>query len=699
MLQIRYLVLVPDDNEQITPFQGFNLKVTDRDFSFLIRSIIYFPSHPLEIFMDQKSLLEFRRHARPKNVATFNVALFSSDCLDDQETIYVVACLPEHIDFVQKQTTKLSIKPIIISIVDEKDIVNVKKNQLHPCMLDREIRRRIVSYKEENNINSATQNIRERYKAKLKLPRTGGGAIISNELFLENLGFSFSGQQDLPAMHPERYIDFVVDLANLTLKKIEFENHGNEIILYSPGIVPKYYDIKQHFWNKILRNIEIKWHKEFVTDGLIKNPYYSSFAIKDPTSDNPVANPIIAGLILIRKRELLTTNLSIALLASSTFSPPIRLPNSINFHYRKLQQLEEFSRRHDRKAHQLMQKKFLEINEEVQKNIGKKIEEIIKEKSNFCTVCSDFPLEWIYFGKLPLMISHEVSKIPMTPGNMLLQYCSIGIEFDIKVAVFQEILVIRSFKDNDKLKNILERAIDGYPISGDTKINFVDVKTISEVIENLNNFNGALVVFDCHGNHEGADGPGWLAIGDEKLNTWELAHKARIPPVVLLSACLTSAIGGSHASVANGLLRSGALSVLGTFLPVNGVSSAIFMARIIYRLDAFLPAIKKMGKEMITWRTLISTFFRMSYVTDFLNYFEKKEKILSSDDFKRIHMNCNLKINALHEDWFDQMLYDLSEVTKKTPDDLVGIVQSNNPLMESMLYCHHGRPDLLTIHF
>jgi len=692
-------MLVPQEDEIFTQFQGFNMSVTDHDFSLLINAMIYFPSHPIEIFMNQKSLLAFRKHARPKNISALNISLFSKSVTEDPEVLYVISCLGKDVEFVNEQIKDLKIQPIIISNINGKNVTNIKNLKLHYNLLDREIRRRIVAYNQEKGGKEKVPDIRGKYKGKLDVPETGGGAVISNEIFLESLGFSFSGKASLPAARPETYRDFVENLFELTLNRIGPEGILNEVILFSPGIVPQFYDTKQHFWNQLLRDIEVKWHKDFIINGLIKNPHYSGFVINNFTFDNPANNPVVSAILQMRKRELLTTNLSISLLSAAIFASPVRLPNSINFHYKKLKQLEALSKRSDAKAPQLFQNKFKEINDVIRKEIGNGIIDLVLNKTRFCTICSDFPLEWIYFGKLPLMISHEVSKIPMTPGNMLLQYCAPGEGLDIASAAFEEILVIRSFSENDRLKTVLETAVKGYPISTRTKVKIIDVTSISEVIFNLNNFKGAMVVFDCHGNHEGPEGPGWLVIGEEKLNTWELAHNARIPPIVLLSACLTSAIGGSHASVSNGLLRSGALSVLGTFLPVDGVNSAIFMARVIYRLDAFLPAIKKMGKEMVSWRTLISTFFRMSYVTDFLNYFKYEKKILSREDYIKLHIDCNMKINSFQEDWFDDLLNNLSLATNITVSELIEMVQINNPLMETMLYCQHGRPELITIHF
>lgn len=703
MFNIKYFILVPTENEPnenevtVTPFQGFNVGVTEHEFSQLIHWMIHFPNHALEIFMNQGNLLNFRKQGSRKNISALNISLFSKELLSEIDTLYVIACRGEDVALLNGIGDGLEIKPIIISNVKHEKIINTRGIRPVHDFIDGEIRRRIVYYFKNNRIKKKVPDIRGKYREKLKFTETGGGALLSNEIFLKSLGYSFTGRADLPSHYPEKYRNFVVDLTRVTLDLIKSDETPPEVIIYSAGIVPSYYDTKKHFWNDILRKIEIKWHKDFIINGLIKNPHYSGFLINDFTEDNPLKNPVVASILNFRKRELLTTNLSVALLAVSTFAAPIRLPNSVNFHFKKLKQLEEISKRSDEKAHLLLQKKFIEINNALKLEIGDEIQELVA-RANFCTICSDFPLEWLYFGRLPLMISHEVSKIPMTPGNMLTQYCAAGNGLEITSSAFEEILVIRSFKDTDRLKYILERSIKGFPISKKTNVRFVDVSEISEVIDSLNGFQGALVIFDCHGTHDGPEGTGWLAIGEEQLNTWELAHVARIPPIVLLSACLTSAVGGSHASVANGLLRSGALSVLGTFLPVHGIKSAIFMARIVFRLDAFLPALKNANIEITNWRTLISTFMRMSYITDFLKYFQDVEKIISHDDYMKLHMDSNMRINSLQKNWFEEVLADLSTVTKKTDEELIRIVQINSPLMETMLYCQHGRPELITIH-
>lgn len=698
MLQLKYFILVPPTDEKISPFQGFNMDVIHEEFCSMIHFICYLPNHPLEVFMNQDALIKFRNICQPKDICALNAKLFSKEILSDRDTLYIIACPIAYISSAKEAGLGLDINPIILSTEKSVGVIDISKMVPKITSLDREIQSRIICYQKTRDIKDKLPKLRKPYKSNIGIPETGGGAILSNEIFLKALGFSFKGHTLLPAIKPDTYIDFVAKLADLTIGRSTQENTSRELILFAPGIAPYLYDVKHHFWNSILRNVKVKWHREFITNGMIRNPHYSGFIIENITRDNPLKDPIAASIILMRKRELLATNVFIALLAASKFSTPIRLPNSVNLHFSKMKQLEEFAKRGDSKAPKLLQRKFSELNECLVKVIGDDIANTVVEKSDFCTICSDMPLEWTYLGKLPLMISHEVSKISMTPGNMLLQYCAPGDGIDLPASALEKVLVIRSFKKGDRLMSLLETSIEGFPLSGRMQIQIVDVTTIDEATAALNAFDGATVIFDCHGNHAGPEGAGWLQIGSEKLNTWELAHKARVPPIVLLSACLTSAIGGSHASVANGLLRSGALSVLGTFLPVKGIDSGIFMARLIYRIDAFLPALKEMGMNMITWRTLISTFFRMSYATDVLRYFLFEEKILSKDDYMEIHLDANIMINSLRKDWFDKTIETISERTNKTESELLALIHTNSPLMETMLYCQHGRPELITIH-
>src|SRR5690606_16832943 len=106
-----------------------------------------------------------------------------------------------------------------------------------------------------------------------------------------------------------------------------------------------------------------------------------------------------------------------------------------------------------------------------------------------------------------------------------------------------DILIVRSFSESDPIKHVLEFAIGGYEISR-LRIRIIDVNDRAELVNCLNDFSGVLVVFDCHGGHGGANSHGWLKIGRDMVDPWQLAGEARVPPIVILSACSTFALAG-----------------------------------------------------------------------------------------------------------------------------------------------------------
>lgn len=225
---------------------------------------------------------------------------------------------------------------------------------------------------------------------------------------------------------------------------------------------------------------------------------------------------------------------------------------------------------------------------------------------------------------------------------------------------------------------------------------FVDVSTKQDVIETLNQFDGYVVVFDCHGEHDGNTACGWLKIGEEKFDTWQLAGVAKVPPVVILSACSTSSVTGSHASVTNGLLRSGAYTVIETFLDVNAISSSAFVGRVLLRLQDFLPALHALGFDRVSWRTMMSLFLRMSYATDILRYC-KEIKLINAEQYREIHLVANQQINLADPQWYRGMIEALAEKSRLSENEILTRLQSEAAFVETMLYCQHGRPDLIEI--
>lgn len=697
MSRILYIIVVPT-SEDATLFQGWCRTLTNSEFLSLLTTAATAPFDTGEIFLEQEALISRRADGVHREVITLGDGFLDMipEIAKDRFCIIITPCTLAKkvvdIDFGQ------GIRPIIATTNETAGALKIPfdeiENPIH--LLDRMILEKIEETETLTGHEIQPKQLRDTYTRKAGTPGYGSGSTLANNIAHYSLGIMYNEERRIKADKIENFKTAISESVESLLSTLG-EKHG-EAIVYAPAIKAFLYNTNSHLWNQILRQLSERWQKDMIKNGLIKNPGYSgiSHPVGQPVF-NPYKIPYLGEILHERQSELALTNHSIALLASSECIPAIRLPNAINLHTAELKEIEFLHKRSDQKAARQLQTKFKALSDSMQSEIGPQLEQLIASRFSSLKLCSDAPLEWIYLGKLPLMISHEVSKICMTPGNMLLQQSAIGYSKNIPSDLLKDILVIRSFQNHDRIKEFLETGINIFPLENGTKITFKDVNTIAEVKDALNSFKGAIVIFDCHGDHSGNEGGGWLQIGKEKLNSWELFDQARVPPIVMLSACSTAPITGSHVTVANGFIRSGASSVIGTFLPVDAKASSAFISRIIYRIDAFLPAIKKLGYEAITWRSLIASFMRMSYATDALRYFHKTCELITLEQYLEIHMNANSRINSMRTDWYDELLQETALASGSSAETLLEMIKDNTPLMETMLYSQQGRPELINI--
>lgn len=701
MTQISYVLIAPVEKERDTIFQGWQRGVASNDFIPILASAALAPIDTAEIFLSQEELISYRSSDARKNIVTIGSHLI--DAIPEVTTgdFIIIITPPEYLDKVKALDIPKEKSLLIAAPSEAPGVINI--SELPPSDLshvfDKAIHEELkkISHSSGSQLDVPAQT-RAKYIGSAKCPYYGSGATLANEILHLSLGLKFTSHDRIPPDQIDNFYSAIKSGVESILAATP-KKDVREAIIYSPSIMGLYYNTSSNFWNQLFRKIKVSWQKDFVKNGLIKNPGYSGISISSGVDsvENPYDIPYVGEILKERQLELAATNYSVGILATNECIPAIRLPNAVNLHQSKLKDLEFTHKRIDPKSLRQLQLKFKSLSDELKSNIGEQLVNLLVANFNSCKICSDAPIEWVYLGDLPLMISHEVSKIPMTPGNMLLQFATLGSPVTLPAQALHNVLVIRSFANHDKIKKFLEIAIGCFALENGTTVKFVDVTSIAEVIAALNSFEGAIVIFDCHGEHGGLTQPGWLQIGKEKLDSWELFNKARVPPIVMLSACSTSAVGGSHASAANGFLRSGALSVIGTMLPVDAAKSSAFIARIIYRVDAFLPAIHKLGYNLISWRTLIALFFRMSYATDVLRHFMDVERVITLEQYTDIHSDANHRINLLDPSWYEAMIEQVCEASEVPVPDLLSKIKDDTPFLETMLYCQLGRPELLNI--
>lgn len=698
-VQLQYVLLASDAGGDYTPFQGFGSGVTSHLFPPLIEILAVLPFSPMEIFDTHHSLVKLRSGAARKQATIAGVATFAEMQAAQQweKCIPVVIGLAKDIDAIGMAS--MHPNAIILTTEPRVGATCIFGHGAHIAqLLDDAIKDKCshilpVSLRQD----FLARPLRAPFPSSLPMSHITG-ATLPNEFLCVALGYSFSGAKPVVSPEPERYADAIIDSADRARTIIG--DASTDIVLYAPSISGHLYAFDGGVWNRILRQIPSRAVRNFIKDGVFRNKGYSGFSlvVDDPKNPpNPYQDPVASALLALRQTELRLVAAGITALTASAMQPAIRLPNSVNFCAPILREIERHAKRDDARGRRLLQTSYTKLAEFLSQDVSPKILEDIRSNTKAITLVTDAPLEWMRIDGLPLMIRHETSRIGMTPGNLMISQSVASGMSALPYSGLKDVLVIRSFSETDPVKYALENAVKRFDLER-VRVRFIDVEDRESLVGRLNEFEGLLVVFDCHGDHDGRDGNGWLSIGQERVDPWGLAGEARIPPIAVLSACSTFALAGSHASVANGLLQSGARTVLGTFLPVSADLSAILVARILYRIDAFLPALMKTGYDLISWRSFITGFLRMSYATDLLHHFIGEKGWIARNKYKDLGLQANQDINSGHPAWYQRLLERFANESLRTTAEIQQVIDSECPLLETMYYCQVGRPENIGIY-
>lgn len=401
-------------------------------------------------------------------------------------------------------------------------------------------------------------------------------------------------------------------------------------------------------------------------------------------------------LLRIRQRELALNTSVVELLSASEISATLRLPNDIN---RTLGTVRQFASQY-RSSNNSSRKRvlaFRTVQERLARAFPVEFYDLISRSESGIRVISDAHLEWLNINGMPLCLSKNVSRIPVTPGNLFIEQCGAKSLLRLTPEHFQDILVIRALKKDDPIKKVFEVAFDIFEKEWRDKLNveFIEVSNKDELIAALDAFRGAVVIFDGHGSHEN-DKPAYLHLMDTAVDVWELQGKIkRPPPIVILSACDTHAADRNHATTASGFLSIGVRAVLASVFPLDALSAATFSARLLHRIANYIPVAVKMFGQSLTWVEVVSGMIRMQLLTDFLRAMEVKN-IITSRIYRDAHMEGNTAINAGHDEPFEDVIkflikQGMEEVAIRRELE-IAIANSS-----AISYLNMGRPETILI--
>lgn len=402
------------------------------------------------------------------------------------------------------------------------------------------------------------------------------------------------------------------------------------------------------------------------------------------------------ALLDIRRRELDFQVVAAGLAAAGTLSATIRLPAAVNRVQGAIRQMAAHARSGKAGHARKLVKLFAEVQSRLVAEIGPQLLPVIERSQTGVKLVTDVPLEWLPVGGLPLMLRKNVSRITTTPGNLMTGVLARSELIHLDRDAFREILVVSAIEPGDPICDILTDMLAAWaPAYGDqVHVRIVKARSRADLVAALNDFQGAVMVFDGHGGHDRLSGVAVLRVGTEDVSVWDLRTEIRVPPVVILSACDTQAADRSHATTANAFLTAGAVTVLGSLLPVDARNSALLIARLIWRLAEFLPMITGESGRAVLWSEVMGGMLRLHLLFDLLQP-QIERGAITSDQYAQINLAAIIATAHQEEGWWEGALHSLGALLDISDEAVEAMGRDTIARSDAIRYVQIGNPELI----
>jgi hypothetical protein len=407
--------------------------------------------------------------------------------------------------------------------------------------------------------------------------------------------------------------------------------------------------------------------------------------------------PQPSPVMVVRQKEVWLAIEAVSCLAVSEVGGVVRLPNRINQTRGVVRQFAQHYRA-DRPQILKRSELFRGVQRALAGGFPDQFRDLVKRSVDGIRIIADAHLEWLDVDGFPLGLRYNVSRIPVTPGNLFIDVLSAPPPIQAAPEDFYDVLVISGLAEADVIAQQFKKAFEVFGDAWEDKLRLkiVRVGSRQELVDAINAFEGMLMVFDGHGSHN-PDHVGLLWLGDEGVNIWDLRGDVqRAPPIVILSACDTHAADRNHATVANGFLALGCRAVLASVFPLHASHAVVFTARLLYRLSDFVPAAIGVFKRSLTWLEVVSGMLRRQLITDILMHL-RSAGLVADDDRMALHQ----KLTSLG-DFFGvidplpevrQALLDYGIPSECLTEEIHRAIASSSTIS----YLHMGRPETILI--
>jgi hypothetical protein len=706
--KIIYIVALPDEDLRGQSFfQGFTFANLDA-MEFYLKSL-RLPQNIFELSTEKDIVIGHRiQGIGTLNVVPLNVNFLTQFAAASMTPFVCIFSNKSTFEVVDRLVTSQKIKFLHVSSVNSASALPLGRLSLEAIF--KHVHQVIEDLK-QNGIIAYTDYV-EMIRKKRKWPTQALGlkrrnhmCTLPNESVFDSFGYNLKKFQLLVSTRNDEYIRAMIASGNvIKAERKRLKKKVKQILPSVTEVILTSTSLFRHCYNQLEVNDSGDYHiAKTVKQFLAAFSKQYKFSI-DTTGEEVVQqmeNPVWQYLLSVRQKELQIYTLGLSIKACSNFAPVLRLPPAVNTLYPDLARLAGCARGDSPHKKFKCNKIFKQIQLILSEAVDSKYIDFISDAAGHVKVVSNAPLEWLPVKGLPLMIRRSVTKIPSTPGNLFFAQITNNFQVAIPATSLNEILIVRSFSDNDILRKTLTFAAETFnKVSSQTalKLTFVDITNRDSLIKALNDFSGAIMIYDGHGSHPKESDVGGLVVGGNLINVWELKNHVRVPPIVMLSACDAHPIDASHATTANGFLTLGALTVLSTVLPVSGLESARFFGRLVYRIAEFVPLYTNTIDRPMRWNQVISGMQRMVYMTELIAHIDKTLKITITDEIKRkVGVQANAFINSNNEAWYELTLECLSKEINVEANVILERLDGTPMFSDSLKYIQLGNPENIVI--
>ena len=695
------IVQADDRLDETSPFQGFGASWPDSLWA--LRLLASVPASILERSMPLDRLIALRMGG-VQRLAWFPLSIGALEASDVDDFGFVTVVCTGHRS-VERRIREWCARQrrLVLHVSHSK----IGSDEDAAAWLDVELRRHCQSVLEKHGDKlsaprrqAALQGI-ERWLSRKPIPGVeapgGHNITLPNEMVLLRAERTLTPQPRFIALSEAAYDAHAIASARSVIDVMEangFEEFNRlylpvpRLILTEPALYrPSYHTLPDRSV-KTTRAVRDTLRRMQTQKGLFST-------IKTSDAADLLGDQGAQAVIAARGMELKVHSFGVGLMAAQTGSAVLRLRPAVNHAFASLSRYAANIRASSVAARRKTPRLFDEIQRELRDAVGQARIELIEQCDGPVKIVSDAPLELLPIGDLPLALRYDCSRINATPGNLMMGELARSEAIVLDLDQLRKVLVISAFTDADPLRTVMERslAVMAASFAGRVQVQFVRVRNPGELIEALNASDATILVFDGHGDPDSRDGVGGVELGGEAFDVWTLRGEARVPPIVILSACDTHSMDApSHATVANGFIAAGALTVLATLLPIGGREGAVFVCRLLYRLAEYLPSALSTGFRVQNWCETVTGMLRMVLGFDLVDAFVSDRNM-----GQELKTRANGHINPYRPDWHAAILADMMDHTGMNPDMVQQRARAALCRSEAIRYVQIGSPEMIRI--